>query len=90
MLFRLAFIGGKRHDCKVSAHGLEHASHSINEYTADNINNLVNKIIDSKIAEGVLNDAPVTFQEISTIKEVFKERLKAIYHTRISYPTEKK
>ena len=69
---------------------VEAASHSINEYTADNINNLVNKIIDSKIAEGILNDAPVTFQEISTIKEVFKERLKAIYHTRISYPAEKK
>jgi putative nucleotidyltransferase with HDIG domain len=69
---------------------VEAASHSISEYTAENIDNLVNKIIDSKIAEGTLRTSPITFKEIDTIKEVFKERLKAIYHTRISYPAEKK
>ena len=34
--------------------------------------------------------SPLTFQDVFTIKEVFKKRLMAIYHTRISYPTEKK
>ena len=32
----------------------------------------------------------MTFKDIDTIKSTFKERLKAIYHTRISYPEEKK
>jgi hypothetical protein len=45
---------------------------------------------DSKIADGELELCPLTFQDIHEIKEVFKDRLKAIYHTRISYPEEKK
>ncbi len=69
---------------------VEAASHSITEYTAANIEQLVNKIIDSKIADGELELCPLTFQDIHEIKEVFKTRLKAIYHTRISYPDEKK
>lgn len=69
---------------------VEAASHSIGEYTAANIEQLVDKIIDGKIAEGELALCPLTFQDIHTIKEVFKKRLKAIYHTRISYPDEKK
>ena len=69
---------------------VEAASHSIKEYTAANIEQLVDNIINSKVAEGELSLCPITFQEIHTIKEVFKKRLKAIYHTRISYPEENK
>lgn len=69
---------------------VEAASHSIKEYTEENIDKLVNQIVDPKIVDGSLNLAPLTFQDISTIKTIFKERLKAIYHTRISYPSEKK
>ena len=69
---------------------VEAASHSIKEYTAGNIEQLVDNIINSKIAEGELSLCPLTFQDVHTIKEVFKKRLKAIYHTRISYPEEKK
>ncbi len=68
---------------------VEAASHSISEYTASNIEQMVDKIIDSKIADGELELCPLTFQEIHEIKEVFKDRLKAIYHTRISYPDDK-
>ncbi len=69
---------------------VEAASHSIKEYTEENIDRLVNQIIDPKISDGSLALCPLTFQDISTIKSVFKERLKAIYHTRISYPSDKK
>lgn len=68
---------------------VEAASHSIKEYTAANIDKMVNDVID-KITNSELSLCPITFQDINTIKEVFKERLKAIYHTRISYPEEKK
>lgn len=67
---------------------VEAASHSIKEYTEENIDKLVNQIIDPKITDGSLRLCPLTFSDISKIKEVFKERLKAIYHTRISYPSE--
>ena len=69
---------------------VEAASHSIKEYTEENICKLVDNIIDAKFREGELMMAPLTFQDIFTIKEVFKKRLMAIYHTRISYPSEKK
>lgn len=68
---------------------VEAASHSISEYTDENIENLVDKIADAKLAEGELSITPLTFKEIDIIKNSFKERLKAIYHTRISYPSEK-
>lgn len=69
---------------------VEAASHSIKEYTEGNINNLVDNIIESKLRDGELTMSPLTFQDVYIIKEVFKKRLMAIYHTRISYPTEKK
>ena len=69
---------------------VEAASHSIKEYTAANIEKKVDDIINPKLTDGELEMCPLTFQDIYTIKEIFKERLKAIYHTRISYPEEKK
>lgn len=69
---------------------VEAASHSLKEYTEENINNLVDNIIDPKVKNGEFSLSPLTFQDIDNIKRVFKKRLMAIYHTRISYPTEKK
>lgn len=68
---------------------VEAASHSIKEYTADNIDKMVENVVNSRVAEGELAESPLTFRDIYIIKGVFKERLKAIYHTRISYPQEK-
>ena len=69
---------------------VEAASHSLKEYTEEDISKLVERIIDGKFKEGELDMSPLTFQDINVIKAVFKKRLMAIYHTRISYPTEKK
>jgi putative nucleotidyltransferase with HDIG domain len=69
---------------------VEAASHSLKEYTEKDICELVEKIIDAKFKEGELMMSPLTFRDIHVIKTVFKKRLMAIYHTRISYPTEKK
>ena len=69
---------------------VEAASHSLKEYTEENISNLVDNIIDPKVKNGEFSLSPLTFQDIHKIKATFKKRLMAIYHTRISYPTEKK
>jgi membrane-associated HD superfamily phosphohydrolase len=50
----------------------------------------VSKIIDSQIAEGAFKDAPLTFRNIEQIKAKLIEKLKTIYHTRVSYPELKK
>lgn len=72
------------------ADAVEAASRSLPEYTEESISSLVDKIIDSQVAEGYFKECPITFKDIATIKSVFKEKLKTIYHTRISYPELKK
>ena len=69
---------------------VEAASHSLKEYSENAIDALVDKIIDAKVADKELMMSPLTFQDINTVKDIFKKRLKAIYHSRISYPDEKK
>lgn len=72
------------------ADSVEAASRSLPEYTEESISNLVDKIIDSQVQEGYFKECPITFKDISTVKVVFKEKLKTMYHTRISYPELKK
>ncbi len=68
------------------ADSVEAASRSLKEHTEENIRMLVNKIIDIQIADGLMKNAPLTFKDVETIKNVFVEKLKIMYHTRISYP----
>lgn len=68
------------------ADSVEAASRSLTEYTEETITTLVNRIIDSQVSEGYFHDCPITFQDIDTAKNVLIEKLKSIYHTRISYP----
>lgn len=68
------------------ADSVEAASRSLKEYTEESITALVNKIIDSQIEDGLLNDTPLTFRNIQTVKSVFIEKLITMFHSRISYP----
>ena len=72
------------------ADSVEAASRSLKEHTEESISQLVNKIIDTQIADGLLKNAPLTFRDVESVKRVFIEKLKIMYHTRISYPDLKK
>ena len=72
------------------ADAVEASARSLKEYNEESIGNLVDRIIDSQMADGFFLNCPITFQDIQMAKEVFKEKLKIIYHTRISYPELKK
>jgi putative nucleotidyltransferase with HDIG domain len=72
------------------ADAVEAASRSLKEHTEDSIQQLVVRIIDGQIADGLMKNAPLTFKDVETIKSVFVEKLKIMYHTRISYPDLKK
>jgi putative nucleotidyltransferase with HDIG domain len=65
---------------------VEAASRSLNEYTEEKLRALVDKLIDGQLAEGLLKNAPLTFREIEVVRKTFVEKLKTMYHTRISYP----
>ncbi|TCO08803.1 HD family phosphohydrolase [Natronoflexus pectinivorans] len=72
------------------ADSVEAASRSLKNYSDDEIDRLVENIINDQIAENQFIDAPITFKEITEVKEVFKQKLKNIYHARVEYPKLKK
>lgn len=72
------------------ADGVEAASRSLPEYTEESISTLVNRMIDQDVTDGYFKECPITFRDLAIAKLVLIERLKAIYHTRISYPEMKK
>ena len=72
------------------ADAVEAASRSLPEYTEENIANLVDRIVDGQVAEGQFTACPITFKDITDVKAVFKEKLRTMYHARISYPELKK
>lgn len=68
------------------ADAVEAASRSLKDYSPAAINALVDKIIDSQMADGLYNDSLINFRDINVIKDTFKKRLATIYHSRIEYP----
>ena len=68
------------------ADAVEAASRSLSDHSPEAINNLVNRIIDTQISEGLHNDSPISFRDVNEIKDTFASRLRTMYHSRISYP----
>ena len=77
----------REHACLMMADSVEAASRSLPDYTEQSIRGLVEKIIDTQVAEGYFRECPITFRDIQYAKTVLIEKLKTIYHTRISYPS---
>ncbi len=68
------------------ADAIEAASRSMTDHSPEAISALVNKIIDGQIAEGLHNQSPISFRDVNLIKDSFIQRLRTMYHSRISYP----
>ena len=72
------------------ADSVEAAARSLPEYTEASISELVNRIINGQMSEGFFEYCPITFRDVAVAKQVLIERLKSVYHTRVSYPELKK
>ncbi len=68
------------------ADSVEAATRSITEFTEETIKQMVEKVINGQIQDGLYKNAPITLRDIETIKQLFIEKLQTYYHTRISYP----
>ena len=68
------------------ADSVEAASRSLKTYDAQSVDQLVDQVIDSQIAENQFLNSDITFMDINSIKKIFKRRLMNIYHIRIEYP----
>lgn len=71
------------------ADAVEAASRSLPDYTEKSIRELVDRLIDGMVTDGFFRECPITFRDITYAKTVLVEKLKTIYHARVSYPTAK-
>ncbi len=72
------------------ADACEAATKSMSDHSEEAIAAMVGKVIDSQVADGLLREAPISFRDVETIKQLFVERLRTAYHVRVSYPSEAK
>lgn len=72
------------------ADAVEAASRSLKDYSTQSISNLVDKIIQGQINDGLFNESNLSFRDLETVKNTFKKRLATIYHSRVEYPELKK
>jgi len=68
------------------ADGCESAVRSIEEPDPTKVENVIDQIIHARIEDGQLDDSPITFSDISKIKEAFISILLGQHHRRIRYP----
>ena len=70
------------------ADACEAATKSLKDHSEESIAAMVDKIIDGQIADGLLREAPISFSDVKTVKQLFVERLRTAFHMRVSYPSD--
>ncbi len=71
------------------ADSLESATRALQDPTPERISGLVESLVDAKIDDGQLDEAPLTLREIRLIKDQIAKVLSGMYHQRIDYPATK-
>jgi putative nucleotidyltransferase with HDIG domain len=71
------------------ADGTEAAVRSLEEKTAEQISEMVERIVSEKVADGQLDDCDLTLRDVQRVKEAFRELLAGVYHERIPYPEDR-
>ena len=72
------------------ADGVEATSRSMHHVTAGEIDGLIDRIVAERIADGQLDEAPLTLHEITRIKQSFQFTLLNMLHSRVAYPPAEK
>lgn len=68
------------------ADGIEAASRSLRDVTAAQLGALIERLVRERTAEGQLDEAPLTFDDITKIKNSFTFTLLNMLHARVAYP----
>ena len=68
------------------ADSVEAASRSLTRYNKESIKNLIQKIINGKIAENQFDECGLEIRELNIIKDAFLEVLISSFHSRPQYP----
>jgi putative nucleotidyltransferase with HDIG domain len=65
---------------------IEAASHVLNRPTPSRVDELIEKMIAEKLADGQLDEAPITLRDLVAIKLSFAKILTGMMHSRVEYP----
>lgn len=65
---------------------VEAASRTLKQHTPEEYSDFVDKIVESKIAEGQLDNSDISIRELGILRAGLKKYLSQIYHERITYP----
>ena len=68
------------------ADSLEATSKVLKNPDSRSIDDLVDRIVGDKIAQGQLDNSDLSFADLGKCKDSFKKTLKNIHHVRIEYP----
>ena len=68
------------------ADSVESAARVLQDPTHENIEALVDRIVEFKMSEHQLEEAPLTLREITIVKQQFVKVLSGMYHSRLDYP----
>ncbi len=71
------------------ADSCESAARALKDPTPERVHDLIGNIVDSKIGDGQLDEAPLTLAEIARVKDQFVKILSGVVHRRIDYPATK-
>ena len=68
------------------ADGVEASVRSLDEKDEESIRAMVDRMVDSRVEDGQLDEAELTLRNIAQIKDAFVGQLLGMYHSRIKYP----
>ena len=68
------------------ADSVEAAVRSMDKPTADSVDEMIKKIVKSKLDDGQLDYCDITLKEIHTVIRAFRGALAGVFHERIEYP----
>jgi len=76
----------REHAIVMMADAVEASSRTLDQFSAESISELVERILIIQEQDDQFSDAPLTFKDITDVKKVFKKCLSNIYHVRVAYP----
>ncbi len=71
------------------ADSVESATRVLQDPSPERVEDLVRTVVDGKVRDGQLSEAPLTLREVSVIQEQFVKVVTGMFHHRLDYPSTK-
>ncbi len=65
---------------------IEAAARTLETHSPQEIQDLVHRLIDERLKDGQLDESPLSFHDLATVRRVFIHTLTSMFHQRIKYP----